>query len=99
MRDVRREAALRLDDAGGYLLASAVIDPAGCYADVGTGSPPGQVVKIDRANWVRVGAIALPDDDTGTAERVLFSARMDPYGEYADFGTRPAFPLHPPPSG
>jgi hypothetical protein len=86
VRDFRRDAALRLNPSE-YYLASAVIDPAGRYAYLGTSTPPGQVVKIDLKTWQRVDAITLANDEGEGTESFLFSAVMDPAGRYAYFGT------------
>lgn len=86
VHDFRREAGLRLNPSE-YYLASAVIDPAGRYAYLGTSTPPGQIVKIDLKTWQRVGTITLSDSEGEAGERFLFSAAMDPAGRYAYFGT------------
>jgi hypothetical protein len=65
---------------------SALIDPAGRYAYVGTGSEAtnrARVVKVDLSTFTRVGALVL---DPG--EYVPSSAVIDATGRFAYFGVR-----------
>lgn len=86
VRDFHREAALTLNPSE-YLPASAVVDPAGRYAYFGTGTPPGQVVKVDLQTLERIGAVMLPGGEGEEPEKYLYSAVIDPAGRYAYFGT------------
>jgi hypothetical protein len=80
-RPFERTGALTLA-TGENGLRSAVIDPAGRFAYVGTGTSPARVVKLDLTTFARVGAITL-----ATGENQLTSAVMDPSGRFAYFGT------------
>jgi putative cell wall-binding protein len=63
-------------------LRSAVIDPGGKFAYLGTNTDPGRVIKIDLDTFTRVDAIPLDTD-----ENSLVSAVIDPNGVFAYFGT------------
>jgi hypothetical protein len=86
-RPFGRVGALTLDGSE-QTPFSALIDPAGRYAYVGTGSEltgRARVVKIDLSTFTRVGALVL---DPG--EWVPSSAVIDPTGRFAYFGVSSA---------
>src|SRR5205085_857756 len=56
--------------------------PTGAFAYFGTDDNPAKVVKIDLANFTRVGSITL-----NSGEGILRSAVVDPAGHFAYFGT------------